>query len=148
MNGGSTYLGFDFGTRRIGVAVGESITSSARPLTTLNAQDGQPDWSRIETLLQEWRPAALIVGLPRHLNGTDAAITPLAARFARRLEGRFQLPVHLIDEQLSSHAAEQALAGRGHNGNRRSSRKQSRADVDQLAAAIILETWLAEHIHD
>lgn len=148
MSGGSTYLGFDFGTHRIGVAVGESVTSRARPLTTLNAQDGQPNWAQIESLLQEWRPTALIVGLPRRLNGTDAPITSHATRFARRLQGRFQLPVHLIDEQLSSHAAEQTLAERGHYGKRRSPRKQNRADVDQVAAAIILETWLAEQIHD
>jgi putative Holliday junction resolvase len=141
-----TYLGFDFGMRRIGVAVGESITGSARPLATLPAREGQPDWDRIETLLRDWRPSALVVGLPRRLDGSDADITPLAERFARRLHGRFNLPVHTIDEQLSSHAAEQFLAGRG-RGGRKLAQRRSKAEVDQLAAAIILETWFTEQPH-
>lgn len=142
-----TYLGFDFGMRRIGVAVGESITGSARPLTTLPAQDGQPDWTRLEALLQEWQPVALVVGLPRRLDGSDTDIGARAARFSRRLNGRFNLPVHTIDEQLSSHAAEQALAERGRGGSRLA-RRAGKADVDRLAAAIILETWFAERLHD
>lgn len=140
---GGTYLGFDFGLRRIGVAVGESITGSTRPLTTLSAQDGQPDWTRVEALLHDWRPIALVVGLPRLLDGSDADITELAARFARRLHGRFNLPVHTIDEQLSSHAAEELLAERG-RGGQRLSKRQGKAEVDQLAAAIILESWFME----
>lgn len=146
MSDAGTYLGFDFGMRRIGVAVGESITGSARPLTTLPAQDGQPDWARIEALLRDWRPSALVVGLPRRLDGSASDITPLAERFARRLHGRFNLPVHTIDEQLSSHAAEQALGERG-RGGRKLAQRRGKAEVDQLAAAIILETWFTERPH-
>lgn len=142
--GAGTYLGFDFGQRRIGVAVGETITGSARPLITLAAREGQPDWTQVQALLQDWRPAALVVGIPRHADGSEARITAPAERFARRLHGRFGLPVHTIDEQLSSHAAERELAARGRGGRHLAQQPET---VDRLAAAIILETWLAEHSH-
>lgn len=144
-SGAGTFLGFDFGLRRIGVAVGESVTGSARPLQTLPARDGQPDWERVQALLQDWRPHALVVGIPRHADGSAATVTAPAERFARRLQGRFGLPVHTIDEHLSSHAAEQALAERGRGGARLARRPEA---VDSLAAAIILETWFAEQPHD
>lgn len=142
---GGAFLGFDFGLRRIGVAIGESVTGSARPLLTLPARDGQPEWERIQALLQDWQPQALVVGIPRHADGSAAAVTAPAERFARRLHGRFGLPVHTVDEHLSSHAAEQALAERGRGGERLARQPEA---VDSLAAAIILETWFAERIHD
>lgn len=145
MSHSGVYLGFDFGMRRIGVAVGEPITASARPLTTLPARDGQPDWAVIETLLKEWDPVALVVGIPRHADGTSAEVTAPAERFARRLHGRFGRPVHTIDEQLSSQAAERMLAERGQGGRRLAKNKEK---IDQLAAAVILETWLAERPDD
>lgn len=145
MGGDSVYLGFDFGLRRIGVAVGETVTGGARPLATLPARDGQPDWRRLEALIDAWRPAGLVVGVPRHADGADAAVTAPAERFARRLHGRFGLPVHTVDEQLSSHAAEKILAGRGRGGHRPADGKEQ---VDRLAAAVILETWLAERSDD
>lgn len=138
------YLGFDFGLRRIGVAVGESITGSARPLTTLPCRDGTPDWERVATLIKDWQPQALVVGVPRHADGADSALTPLAERFARRLHGRFAVPVHTIDEHLSSHAAERHLSEHGRGGRKLAKRKE---DIDSLAAAIILESWLQER-HD
>lgn len=142
MAGEQVYLGFDFGQRRIGVAVGQALTGAARPLTTLAcATPGAPDWERIGQLLQEWQPAALVVGVPRHADGADSALTAAAERFGRRLHGRFALPVHLIDEQLSSHAAERELSERGRGGRRLAKHKH---EIDSLAAAIILETWLAE----
>lgn len=140
----AVYLGFDFGLRRIGVAVGQALTGAARPLQTLACTDGQPEWPRIEALIKEWQPAALIVGVPRHADGADSPLTAAAERFGRRLEGRFKLPVHRIDEALSSHAAERQLAQRGRGGRRLAKHKQ---EIDSLAAAVILETWLAEH-HD
>lgn len=126
-----TLLGFDFGTRRIGVAVGQRITGTARALTTLNARDGQPDWTQVEQLIATWRPDALVVGLPLQLDGSRSEITATAERFARRLHGRFHLPVHLQDERLSSYAAEQLTEG---------SRKRASLDAD--AARIILQDWL------
>jgi len=132
-DGGGTVLGFDYGTKRIGVAVGQTVTRSASPLTTLRAARGeQPDWNRISTLIAEWKPCALVVGLPYNMDDSEAEIAPRARRFARQLEGRYRLPVHLVDERLTSHEAEQTL-GRGFERDER---------IDSLAAAFILETWL------
>ena len=127
-----TYLGFDAGRRRLGVAVGESLTGSARPLETLPARDGQPAWERLARLVESWEPAGLVVGLPLHADGSDSESTALARRLARRLEGRYRRPVFLVDERLSSHEAESRLAGGRQPGDR-----------DSVAAQVILETWFA-----
>lgn len=126
-----TLLGFDFGTRRIGVAIGQRITGTARALTTLTARDGQPDWAQVEQLIATWQPDALVVGLPLQLDGTRSEITAAAERFARRLHGRFRLPVHLQDERLSSYTAEQLTEG-----------PRTRDNLDAAAARIILQDWL------
>lgn len=136
-----TLLGFDYGLRRIGVAVGESVTAGARPLETLLcAADGRVNWGGVERLIRDWQPDALVVGRPTHADGTDSAITPLAERFARQLHGRFGIPVHLVDERLSSVEAERRLAPAA--GKRARHGKQA---VDMMAATVILETWLSEH---
>ena len=127
-------MGFDFGTRRIGIAIGQTVTRSASPLTTLQAKDGKPDWSRVAALIGEWRPCALVVGLPYNMDDTEADMAPRARRFARQLEGRFHLPVHLVDERLTSVDAERSLGTE-------SSRDGS---VDSLAAALIVETWFSD----
>lgn len=132
-----TILAFDFGMRRIGVAVGETLTGSARPLTTLHCRDGAPDWSRVAELLAQWRPVRLVVGLPRRLDGEDSDLTRAAQRFANRLAGRFELPVNTTEEQLSSVEAERILAERG-------GRRRDKSEVDRLAAAIILESYFSE----
>ncbi len=124
-----TLLGFDFGTRRIGVAVGQAVTGTARPLVTLDCRDGTPDWTAIGALLDQWQPDALVVGLPLLADGSEGETCEAARRFARRLAGRYHLPVHLQDERLSSAAAE-AGGARGH-------------DIDAEAAALILGDWLA-----
>ena len=129
-----TLLGFDFGMRRVGVAVGQLITGTASAVTTLAARDGQPDWGQIERLLADWRPQALVVGLPLALDGSHTELTRAAERFARRLRGRFHLPVHLQDERLSSHAAEHWRAGTAR-----------RNGLDAAAAQIILQDWLDSH---
>ena len=129
-----TLLGFDFGPRKIGVAVGQTITGSATPLTTLRSLRDQPDWERIERLVREWRPSAAVVGLPFNMDDTETEIAPRARRFARQLEGRFGLEVHLIDERLTSIEARRQL-GRG---------ATSWEVVDAMAAKLILETWLCE----
>ncbi|MDV3237979.1 MAG: Holliday junction resolvase RuvX [Gammaproteobacteria bacterium] len=130
-----TLLGFDFGLRRIGVAVGQRVTGTATALTTLAARDGQPDWTQIARLLETWHPDALVVGLPLQLDGTDSEVTRAAQRFARRLEGRFHLPVFLHDERLSSHTAEQWL--REHAG-----KLPAAGAADRVAAQVILQDWL------
>ncbi len=135
------FLGFDFGLRRTGVAVGEALTGSARPLQTLSCRDGQPDWDQVAALISEWRPLGLVVGVPTHADGTLPAAGEAAQRFARRLHGRYRLPVHTIDEHLSSREAERALGERGLHGQRL--RKQ-KGKIDSLAASIILESWFME----
>ena len=132
-------LGFDYGTRQIGVAVGQTLTGSAEPLTTLRARDGIPDWEQIGALIKEWRPQVLIVGLPLNMDGSESAMSVRAEKFARRLHGRFQLPVHTVDERLSTFAAKQSL-----RDNVRSPQSYRDNPVDSLAAALLLETWLAD----
>lgn len=134
-------LGFDFGLRRTGVAVGETTTGSSRPLRTLACSNGQPDWQEVANLLSEWQPSALVVGIPGLHRDEPQAVTEAAERFARRLEGRFRLPVHRVDEELSSHEAETRLKNRGRRGDKL---RRDKALIDSAAAAIILETWLAE----
>jgi len=130
----ATLLGFDFGPRKIGVAVGQTITRSASPLTTLRSQDRRPDWQAIEALVSDWRPSALVVGLPYNMDDTEAEWAGAARRFARQLHGRFGLAVHLVDERLTSIEARRQL-GRA---------ASSLAVIDATAARLILETWLGE----
>ena len=136
-----TLLGFDFGPRKIGIAVGQTLTRSATPLTTLRSRGERPDWPGIEALVREWQPSAAVVGLPFNMDDTEVDWSPRVHRFARQLEGRFRLPVHLIDERLTSIEARRQLSARpGFNrvaGDRHDA-------VDALAAALILETWLGE----
>jgi putative Holliday junction resolvase len=119
-----TLLGFDYGSHRIGVAVGQDITGTASALCTLGCHDGKPDWGRIGSLIAEWSPDALVVGLPLHADGSDSKSTRAARSFSRELETRFQIPVYWMDEHLSSHA------GRNRDG------------IDAVAARIILQNWL------
>ncbi len=127
-----TLLGFDFGSQRIGVAVGQGITGTASALCTISAVHDAPDWVRITTLINEWQPEALVVGLPRHADGSDSESTRAARTFAQQLDARYRLPVFTMDERLSSHAA--ALL---HRDSRTAS-----AGLDAVAARIILQDWL------
>ncbi len=135
----SRVLGFDYGEQRIGVASGQTITGSATPLTTLNAVNQQPDWTHIEQLIREWQPDALVVGIPTLLDGTETPATQRAQRFARQLEGRFQLPVHQIDENLSSVEAEQQLKKNKKLG------QHNKQEIDKMSAAIIVQRWLEQN---
>lgn len=134
MPGSRTLMGFDYGRRRIGVAVGQELTASARPLATV----ASGDWHRIERLLHEWQPAALVVGISRHGDDTASATTRRTLHFAKELALRSGLPVHTIDERLSSHEAEQRLWATGVNP------QHDKAAVDRFAAAVILESWLQQ----
>jgi putative Holliday junction resolvase len=129
-----TLLGFDFGRQRIGVAVGQQVTGTATALATLISRDGQPDWESISALLRTWCPDALVVGLPVTADGHETELTRAIGRFVRQLEGRFHLPVHTVDERLSSReaASQCADAGAGRGG----------PGIDALAARIILQNWL------
>jgi len=130
------YLGFDFGYKRIGVAVGQGVTLSARPLTTVDAVEGVPDWLIVKKLINEWRPKALVVGLPTHIDDSEQYTTPAARNFAEQLNQRFSLPVHLVDERLSTVEARAQLFEQG------GYRKIKNTQVDSIAACIILEQWL------
>jgi len=130
-----TVIGFDYGERRIGIATGQTITASATPLTTLNSINQKPDWDEIEKIINEWKPDALIVGLPLFLDGSDSEMTKKAQRFSRQLEGRFHLPVHLINESLTSFEAEQHLTKKN---------QHNKQEIDKIAAAIIVQSWLEQ----
>lgn len=121
-------LGFDFGLRRIGVAVGQTITQTASPEAIVNSKDGKPDWEHISKLFASWKPTAIVVGLPMHLDGTEQPLTQPARKFGQRLSGRYHCPVFYIEEQLSSIEAE--------------GRNLKQTHIDDHAAQIILENWL------
>lgn len=131
-----TLLGFDYGPAKIGVAVGQTLTGTASPLTTLRAVRQKPNWDEITKLIESWQPETLIVGLPYNMDDTEADIAVRARRFARQLEGRYHLPVHLVDERLTSIEAKREL-GR---------RPKKIEELDAVAAKLILETWLSERI--
>ncbi len=127
-------LGFDYGTAKIGIAVGQTITGTASPLATLRFKQQRPDWHGISELIKEWRPQALVVGIPYDSEHPTTEIARLALRFARQLEGRFHLQVHLVDERLSSREARNLIT-----------RKLKKIEtLDAIAAQLILETWLSE----
>ncbi|MCD1607427.1 Holliday junction resolvase RuvX [Stutzerimonas kunmingensis] len=132
-------LGFDYGTKQIGVAVGQVITGQARELCVLKAQNGVPDWQQIEALMREWQPDALVVGLPLNMDGTPSDMSARAEKFARRLNGRFNLPVHTHDERLTTFEAKGERLRQGQHGSYRD------RPVDALAAALLLEGWLSDH---
>lgn len=137
-----TVLGFDYGKARIGVAVASTLTGIATPQSTITARDGEPDWVAVSRCLQEWQPHRLVVGMPRKLDGSDSAMQEPIRRFIRQLEGRYHLPIDVVNEQLSSREAEQRLKLARQAGRKRRVRKE---EIDQVAAAIILENWMQEY---
>lgn len=132
-------LAFDYGGRRTGVAVGQTITGSARALKTLTSVAGAPDWASIDQLLDEWRPDLILVGLPLRDDGSDSPQTLAAREFARALEQRGSR-VTLVNEHLTSNEASRALAEARGDGSRR--RRVRKEDIDALAAVLIAEQWL------
>jgi len=133
-----TVLAFDFGEKRIGVAVGETILKVAHPLTTINAEENEVKFTQIGSIVQEWRPSLLVVGLPLHMDGEAHLLTQLSKKFAQRLEGRFNLPVIMVDERLSSAEATQNLNAAGIKGIKQ------KAMLDAVAAQSILQSYFDE----
>ena len=133
-----TLLAFDFGTKRIGVAIGNPLSATARPLTTLHGEKNEQRFAEIGELIREWQPAALVVGLPCNDDGSPHEMTRLCRRFANRLKGRFNLPVILVDERYTSAAASSELDAAGVHGIRQ------KALLDQYAAQQILQAYLEE----
>jgi putative holliday junction resolvase len=126
-----TLLCFDYGKKRIGTAVGQTITTTATALEIIKTINNKPDWDSITRLIKEWSPDRLIVGMPMQLDGARQEMTDIAERFSRQLEGRYNIPVEMIEEQLSSYEARREL--------------KSTYDLDAVAARLILETWLSEN---
>jgi putative Holliday junction resolvase len=137
-----TILGFDFGKKRIGVAVGQTLTASASPLTTLLVHNEQADWDAIGRLIQRWQPVQLVVGLPVNMDGSEHALAATVRNFAGQLQSRYGLAVHLVDERLSSHEAQRIAAGIG--GRSAPHSQAAKEAVDRIAAQLILETWLSQ----
>ena len=129
-----TYIGFDFGTKNIGVAVGQTVTLTANPLTTLKAKNGIPDWTVLGHLLTEWRPRGLIVGLARQPDGSHSPTSLKAQAFGKKLWTRFQLPIYYVEERLTSVAASHTL-------KQNKDLLSSTQTQDAIAAMIILESW-------
>ncbi len=136
----ASVLGFDFGTRRIGMAFGQRITGTAMALPVVAHHASGPDWPRIEQALREWRPEALVVGLPLTLDGGEQATATLARRFAAALAERSRLPVHLQDERMTSIEAGRRFAAMRAAGQRR---RHDAALLDSIAAQVIVENFLA-----
>jgi len=135
-------LAFDYGSRRIGVAVGQTTTGTAGPAGVVHVS-GSPDWAALERCVREWSPARLLVGLPYNMDGTETVLTGVCRAFAGELERRFGLPVQFVDERLTSAAAQADLRDARRSGVR--TRRVRREDIDANAARLILETWLRGH---
>lgn len=131
-----TIIGFDYGLKYIGVAVGQQLTNTASPLTVIKARDGIPNWDEIKNLLDQWQPQLIVVGLPLNMDGTEQEMTAAAKRFGNRLNGRFHIPVQWQDERLSTYEALEQL------GIRDKMHANKREDVDRISAQLILQSWL------
>ena len=132
-----TFLGFDFGTKKIGTAVGQTSTFIASPLQTIRSLNQVPNWQLITPLINEWQPAGLVVGISKQADGSDNIVTPRMFKFCRQLEGRYHLPVYQIDEAYSTFEAKQMLFD-----ELQVNATKLWAVQDQLAAQLILQSWL------
>lgn len=131
-----TVIAFDFGMKSIGVAIGQSVTGTASPLQAIKAQDGIPNWEILQVLISQWQPNALLVGLPLNMDGSEQAITASVRRFVGRLKHKYNLPVFLHDERLSTVDAKAKLFELG------GYKKLSKEKVDSVSACLIYESWL------
>ncbi len=131
-------LAFDFGTQRIGVAFGQSVTGTASAVTVLKAQDGQPRWNEMAQIVEQWKPDVFLVGLPYNIDGTVSELLGRAEKFARRLQERFEKPCYGMDERLSSREAIERLVEANTTMNIK------KTAIDHIAAQIILENWFNE----
>ncbi|MCD6039260.1 MAG: yqgF [Gammaproteobacteria bacterium] len=132
-------LGFDFGMKRIGVAVGQTITQTARPLLTLKANQGIPQWEMLSKLIKTWHPDALVVGIPLNMDGSAQPLTQEARKFIHSLEQRYALVVYGMDERLSTKDARERLFKQG------GYKALQDGQVDSVAAQLILQNWLIEN---
>lgn len=129
-------LGFDFGMKRIGVAVGQTVTKNATPITVVQAKAGIPDWRELEKLIKKWQPDAFVVGIPYNMDNTEQPLTQAARQFAVSLSERFQIPFFEMDERLTS------VEVRGRVFEEGGYKALKNTAIDSLAAQLILENWL------
>ena len=140
----TTILAFDFGLKRTGVAVGNTLTGSATPECTLQSKDEKPDWDGITQLIKEWKPEKIVVGMPTELDGSESTLTKRIERFCNQINGRYNLPVELENEQFTSIEAAGRLKQLRQSGRKQKVKKE---EVDKIAASIILESWMKNNGH-
>ena len=133
--GQRTIMGFDFGSKSIGIAIGQEITGSANPLQSLKARDGIPNWDNLSALVEQWQPDIFIVGLPLNMDGSNQPITFAAKKFANRLSTKYGIPAQTQDERLTTVDAKAQLFAQGGYKN------LSKGKVDNLSAKLIIESW-------
>jgi putative holliday junction resolvase len=134
-----TLLAFDYGTKNIGIACGQTISGTANALAPLKAKDGIPDWAHLEKIINEWQPDLVLVGLPLNMDDSESELSQRARKFANRLHGRFGVKIEMVDERLTSFEAKGEVMSRG------GSRNYKENPVDSIAARLILEAWLASN---
>ncbi len=134
-----TLMAFDYGKKRIGLAVGQRLLQSANGIGYVNATDGKPNWDQLDAFVKEWQPDGFVVGLPLNMDGSESDMSKRANKFSNRLHGRYGKPSFTIDERLSTYAAKEEARAQGHKGHYKSD------PIDALAAQFILETWLNEY---
>jgi putative Holliday junction resolvase len=135
-----TLFGIDFGTRKIGVAVGQTVTSTAMGIAVIPVRGGEPLWEELDKLVTQWKPGAFVVGMPYNMDGTESEMTAQARKFADKLTGRYERPCHTVDERLSTRAAREISRN---NAELLGKRYNDRAKVDAMAAQLLLESWFA-----
>jgi putative Holliday junction resolvase len=140
--GTDTALVFDYGRRRIGVAIASRVSGTASGIAVLAAKDGQPDWQALDTLVAEWGPDVLVSGLPYNADGSESDMTAEVRHFVALLAERYALDVETVDERLTSAEAEEMLRNQRQSGLRR--RRLRKEDVDRAAAVLIGQSWLRE----
>jgi putative Holliday junction resolvase len=132
-------IAFDFGTKHIGVAIGQTITANAQGLTQLKANNGLPNWEEVDAIFQEWKPDIFVIGLPLNMDGSSSHMSQRAKKFSNRLADRYNIPCHLFDERLSSVEAREQLIQAQKNKE-----MKQQSEIDSLAAAVILRSWLTQ----
>jgi len=135
----TSLLGFDFGTKSIGVATGQMITATAQPLSAIKATDGIPNWDTVEQVIKDWKPDVVVVGLPLNMDGSEQDITQRAKKFGNRLNGRFGVKIAFQDERLTTASAKEFIFERG------GYKALEKGKIDSVSAALILESWMENY---
>jgi len=141
MNTAAIWLGLDFGRARIGVAIGQSFTGDARPLTVVHCHQGEPDWHQLDQVINQWQPHIIVIGRPLHKDGKPSKITEAVEQFSTTVSARYHIPIEMHDERLTSKAAESQFAEARQQGR---AKAKAVKQLDAVAACIILESWISE----